>query len=86
MWWLIHKLKKNNQQRINQIKCRRCGLLYLKVLDNCPHCSGVVIPPLITEVKSRGYATFNNCLGGIPPIDECGRSLLYVQSHWVASN
>ncbi len=41
MWWLIHKLKKNNQQRINQQKCRRCGLLYLKVLDNCPHCSGV---------------------------------------------
>ena len=38
--------------------------------------SDTVIPPLITEVKSRGYAAFSNCLGGMPPIAVCGRSLL----------
>ncbi len=37
---------------------------------------GVVIPPLITEVKSRGYAAASNRLGGMPPIAVCGRSLL----------
>ena len=35
-----------------------------------------VIPPLITEVKSRVYAAASNRLGGIPPIAVCGRSLL----------
>ena len=45
-----------------------------------------VIPPLITEILSRGYAAFSNCLGGTPPMAVCGRSLLYDQSHCVANN
>ncbi len=35
-----------------------------------------VIPPFLTSVKSRGVANYSNCLGGTPPIAECGRSLL----------
>jgi hypothetical protein len=37
---------------------------------------GYVIPPLITEVKSRSYAVASNRLGGISPLAICGRSLL----------
>ncbi|MFT7224347.1 MAG: IS30 family transposase, partial [Cellvibrionaceae bacterium] len=30
-----------------------------------------VIPPLLTSAKNRGFFSYNNCLGGTPPIAEC---------------
>jgi len=35
-----------------------------------------VIPPLLASAKSRGFLGYSNCLGGTPPIAECGRTLL----------
>ncbi len=35
-----------------------------------------VIPPLLASAKSRGFLCYSNCLGGTPPIAECGRTLL----------
>ena len=37
---------------------------------------GAVIPPLLASAKSRGFLGYSNCLGGTPPIAECGRTLL----------
>ena len=37
---------------------------------------GGVIPPLLASAKSRGFLGYSNCLGGTPPIAECGRTLL----------
>ena len=36
----------------------------------------IVIPPLLASAKSRGFLCYSNCLGGTPPIAECGRTLL----------
>ena len=41
---------------------------------------------LADHLKSEGYATACNHLGGMPPIAVCGLSLLYLQSHCVASS
>ena len=35
-----------------------------------------VIPPLLASAKSRDFLGYSNCLGGTPPIAECGRTLL----------
>jgi len=51
---------------------------YQKLFPNIPQNSYLenVIPPFLISVKSRGLINYNNCLGGTPPIAECGRSLL----------
>ena len=49
------------------------------VLDN------LVIPPFLTGPVCRIHAArFSFCAGVIPPMPIFGRSLLYVQSHFVA--
>jgi len=41
---------------------------------------------LITEVISRYYVAFSNCLGGGPTIEIWRRLLLYEQSYFIANN
>ena len=33
-------------------------------------------PPFLASIKNRDYLCYSNCLGGTPPIAECGRTLL----------
>ena len=48
-------------------------------------CDDLVIPPFLTGLLGRTHAArFSFCAGVIPPMPIFGRSLLYVQSHFVA--
>jgi len=38
--------------------------------------SGTITPPFLMSARSRELINYSNCLGGTPPITECGRSLL----------
>ena len=41
MRWQIARLEEAIRARKTQRKCKRCGFLYQKTLEECPHCRGI---------------------------------------------
>ncbi len=39
MWWLGDRIRAGMSRRRQQKLCERCGLLYEKTNDECPHCA-----------------------------------------------
>lgn len=53
MSWLFHNLAEKIQRRKLKKICERCGILYLKISKECPHCSGIKDYKLILLLKKR---------------------------------
>lgn len=50
--WQFHRISERLEQRKHQVVCHRCGLLYQKILDACPHCAGLTddeVKQLVTQ-------------------------------------
>ncbi len=48
------RAKELAERRKKQNKCVRCGLLYFKTLEKCPHCSGLSDDKVKQLMKQRG--------------------------------
>jgi len=55
MWYLLESLQEKINERKQQKLCKRCGLLYKKVIENCPHCYHVEDYKLKLLLKKRAY-------------------------------
>lgn len=51
--WLFHTLEEKIQRRKFQKVCVRCGILYLKTCEECPHCSEIKDYNLKLLLKER---------------------------------
>jgi len=59
MLYLLHNLKDKLRERKNQSLCKRCGLVYNKTLDNCPHCYHINDHTLKLQLKKRANERIN---------------------------
>lgn len=48
----------------------------IRMIVNIVVCQDNVIPPFLASIKNRNFLSYSNCLGGTPPIAECGRIFL----------
>jgi len=59
MWHLLKDLQEKIKLRKQQEICGRCGLLYKKILETCPHCSHVKDYELQRLLKKRANERIN---------------------------
>lgn len=53
MWYSLNELQDKIKIRRQQKFCKRCGLLYKKIMDNCPHCHHIKDYKLKLLLKKR---------------------------------